>query len=222
MARKWWILIPVALVVLVVVCCLVWFVAGLVAAVLEDYPETMLEDEAAVEPGQLSSDSTVEEWYHLAVHILEEHEWQVSPNLTGLYLSLQCAPDSHEPVLHSVHMQFADAYFVGIIPSIKFGDVYLQSANATASVAIAYHPLRWRHKEIDIATINVGWRQALEISQQQDGATFQREVGDRCTVGLNLDDHEWRVSYGDSGASPRWIGPTIWIDARTGTVLKIE
>jgi hypothetical protein len=219
MTRKRLMLISAAIAVLVVVCCLIWFLVGFVADILEDYPRTILQTETALEPGQFRIDSTVTQWYDLGVHMLQEHGWDVSPDLTRLYASLQCTSKSQEPVLKNVHMQFADAYFSGIIPGIKFGDVYLRSANETASVEIAYQPLRWRHTSVDTTRIKVDWRQALEIAQQHTGSSFLREAGDRCLVGLALDRDVWEVSYGDSGASSPWIGPTISIDARTGKVL---
>jgi hypothetical protein len=219
MTRQRLMLISAATVVVVIVCCFVWFLAGFVADIPEDYPETILQTEVSLGPAQFGTDSTTQEWYNLSVNMLQEYEWDVSPNLTHLYAVLQCTPKSQEPVLDTVHMQFADAYFIGIVPSIKFGDVYLRSANETASVEIAYQPLRWRHTNIDTTKIEIDWRQALEIGQQHTGVAFLREVGDRCLVGLQLDEYMWRVSYGDSGVSSPWIGPTIWIDARTGKVL---
>jgi hypothetical protein len=211
MTRQRLMLISAVLVILVFLCCLVWFLA----AMLDDYPETIVETEVAVKPGQLSMDSTLEEWYDLGVQMLQEHEWDVSLDLTHLYASLQCTSKSQELVLDTVHMQFVGANFTGI----KLGEVYLQPANGTASVQINYEPLRWRHADIDTTRIKVDWRQALEIAQQHTGSSFLREAGDRCLVGLALDRDVWEVSYGDSGASSPWIGPTISIDARTGKVL---
>jgi hypothetical protein len=202
-------------VILVFVCCSVWFLAWFVDTIREIYSETVVETEVALEPGQLSMDSSMEEWYNLGVQMLGEQGWNDSPDLTLLYARFRCTPESQQPVLDSVHMWFARTYFTGI----KFGEVYLQPANGTASVEIAYEPLRWRHTNIDTTRIKVDWHQALEIGRQHTGATFLTEAGDRCLVGLDLDENVWQVSYGDSGASSPWIGPTISIDARTGQVL---
>jgi hypothetical protein len=215
MTRKRLMLISAVPAILVFVCCLVWFLAWLVDTIREIYSETVVETEVALEPGQLSMDSTMEEWYNLGVKMLGEQGWNDSPDLALLYARFQCTPESQQPVLDSVRMWFARAYFTGI----KFGEVCLWPANGTASVEIAREPLRWRHANVDTTRIEIGWRQALEIGEQHTGTAFLREVGDRCLVGLQLDEYMWRVSYGDSGTSSPWIGPTIWIDATTGKVL---
>ena len=211
-------LISAVLVILVFVCCLVWFLTGFIDTIREIYSEQIVKTEVTLEPGQLSMDSTLEEWYNLGVQMLEEQGWDDSPDLTLLYARFQCTPESQQPVLDSIHMWFARAYFAGI----KFGEVYLRPANGTASVEIAYEPLRWRHTGINITRIKVDWRQALEIGGQHTGAAFLREAGDRCLIGLDLNENVWKVSYGDSGASSPWIGPTISIDARTGRCSKIH
>jgi hypothetical protein len=215
MTRERLMLMSAVAVILVFVCCLAWFLAGFIDTIREVYSETMVETEVALEPGQLSTDSTVEEWYDLAVQMLEEQGWNVSPDLALLYARFQCMPKSQQLVLDSVHMRFAGADFTGI----KFGEIYLWPANRTASIEIAREPLRWRHANIDTTRIKIDWRQALEIGEQHAGTAFLREVEDRCLIGLQLDEYMWRVSYGDSGASSPWIGPTICIDATTGKVL---
>ena len=215
MTRQRLMLISTVAGVLAIVCCLAWFWAWLVDTIRETYSETVVETEVALEPSQLSTDSTVEEWYDLAVQMLEEQGWNVSPDLALLYARFQCMPKSQQLALDSVHMRFAGAYLTGI----KFGEVYLWPANRTASIEIAREPLRWRHANIDTTRIEIDWRQALEIGEQHTGTAFLKEVGDRCLVGLDLDENVWQVSYGDSGASSPWIGPTISIDARTGKVL---
>lgn len=220
MTRERWMLISVVTVVFVIACCLVWFLAGFVADILEDYPRTIVETKVALEPGQLSMDSTLEEWYDLGVQVLEEQGWDVSPNLSQISVDLVCSPLPQEPTLRRVYMHFADAYFAGIVPSTKFARVDFEPSIDAASMEIAYQPLRWYKKYLEVARIKVGWREATRIAQQHGGDSFQGKVQNSCHIDLWLYEYRWRISYsGGGGGLSSSTGPTIWIDARTGKVL---
>jgi hypothetical protein len=208
-------------VVLVIVCCLVWFLAGFVADILEDYPETILQTETIFEPGQFGIDSTINEWYDLGVRMLGEQGWDASPNLTQLSVDLVCSPLPQKPILRRVSMHFADAYFAGIVPSTKFAEMHFEPSIHTVSMEIAYEPLRWYQKHLEVGVIKVGWHEAIRIAQQHGGDSFQDKMQSVCHIDLWLYEYRWRISYsgGGDGLHPS-AGPTIWIDARTGKVLS--
>ena len=221
MTRRRWILIPVVILLSVFMCCTACFFAALAYEIRQEGSETVLKTEVPLQPGQLPMESTVEEWYDLAVQMLEEQGWDLSPNLVEFSVHLVCSPLPQKPTLRGLYIFFHDAYFDGTMPSTKSAYMSFKPSIDAVSIEITNYPLRWHRKHLELDAIKVGWRDALRIAQQHGGDSFQARVQNLCRVGLSLDDHRWSVKYSTGGDDlPYSAGPTIRIDGRTGEVLE--
>ena len=218
MTRKLLILIPALILLSAMACCTAWFFAALIHVLSEE--EIVLDTKVPLEPGQLSMDSTVEEWTDLAVQMLEEQGGHVSPSLGELRVNLVCSPPPQEPTLEGVYVFLDDAYFDGIVPGMRAAQVYFVRSTDAVSMQIVDLPLRRHPKRLELDAIRVGLRDALRMAQQHGGDSFQAKVKNNCRIHLRLYEYLWRISYmGGGDGLPSLEGPTIYIDARTGKVL---
>jgi hypothetical protein len=196
----------------VLLCGAAWFAVGLVYELEEvEDPQILVEKEVTVDPDTLPEHPTEQDWYRIAVQILEDHGWNLAPNLTSFFVRVPCQ-SYPEPDLLS--MNFADAYFEGVVPRLKTASVSFDQNTNTGSVLIEYQALRWRHDTLDLSKTNVGLYEALEIADRYGGRDYREDVNDKCRVIISLSEHVWNISYKESGEP--WSEQRILVDFRTG------
>jgi len=198
----------------VVSCCTIW----LVYAIFIDEEESLLVDtEVAIDTSALPTRPTEEDWYQLAVQILETHEWDLPPNLTNMgYASFPCAAS---PTLNAWSMSFEASYFNGIIPTRKSAYIVFNHATSTATVTINSIPFLWprRSAVLDLSKITVDCYEAFEIADTYAGQEFRDSVNDACQMGLGMtSDYIWSIRYREHDQRREDWG--IRVDAITGEV----
>jgi hypothetical protein len=194
----------------VAMCCTIWF--AYVVTTDEEYT-TLVDTKVLIDASALPEEPAIGDWYAIAVQVLKDNDWGLSPNLTSaFYGSLPCQSG---PVLDTLTMNFADAYFNGAIPSVKYAEIILNRSNSTASVHIYYSPMRWLHPSLRLSGVEVDFYEALEIADRQGGQEFRDRVGDACDIGFLIgSDYTWKIDYRKQAQyRERW---GIWVNARTG------
>jgi hypothetical protein len=172
------------LVVGIALCGVAFFLAGLVDEFEEvESPQVLIETEVPIDISILPEYPTEKDWYRIAAQILVDNGWDLSPNLTMLHGFVLC---QSYPILDRLNADFADAYFVGVIPHLKMASFRLDQATSTASVLITYQALRWRHDTLDLSRMEVGLYEALEIADRYGGQEFRESVSNRCVVSIYL------------------------------------
>jgi len=202
----------------VLLCGVAWFAVAWVSdlEVVEE-GEILVHKEVAIHPGFLPEHPTERDWYQITAQLLEDYGWDLSPNLTWLGATGPCAAYT-EPDRFSV--DFADAYFDGVVPHLKSASVFFDRNANTASVWIDHQALRWRHDTLDLSKIEVGLYEALEIADRYDGQHFREDVNDKCTVSIHLNDYVWWIGYKESGEP--WSEQWILVDSRTGEAKRVD
>jgi len=206
------ILVAVLAVVVVVFFCGGWL---LVITITEredvEYPQTLVDRKIAIDTSGLPERPTIDDWYLVAVEVLNDSGWDLQPNLTGIGADMPC---SSNPVLDGLTMHFADSYFDGLTPSLKWASVSLDRSTNTASVEIAYQALRWRHSSLDISNMRTGLYEALEIA-----ARHRRRLGlsvnGKCMSHISISGNVWYIAYKGDG-QPDWPDWRIGVDTKTG------
>lgn len=180
--------------------------------VVED-GEILVDAEVAIDPGILPDHPAERDLYRIAVQLLEDHGWDLAPNLTWIGAGGPC--ESYpEPDRFSA--DFADAYFDGVVLYLKRAGISFDRNTNTASVLMEHQALRWKHDTLDLSKINVGLYEALEIADRHGGRDYRQDVNDECRVYIHLNDHVWKITYKESGEP--WSERSTRVDSRTGEV----
>jgi hypothetical protein len=203
----------------VLLCGVAWFAVAWVSdlEVVED-GEILVHKEVAIDPGFLPEHPTERDWYQITAQLLEDHGWDLAPNLSGLHGFVPC---QSYPEPDRFYLDVAYAYFDGVVPYLKWASVSFDRNANTASVWIEHQALRWRHDTLDLSKIEVGLYEALEIADRYGGQDFRESVNNECLVGIWLGDAEWEIDYAE-------LGPVIWseegilVDFRTGEARRVD
>lgn len=198
-------------------CGAAWLTVGWVynLEVVED-GETLVRKKVAIDPSVLPEHPTEQDLYRIAVQLLEDHGWNLDPNLTWLSASGSC---QSYPKPDRFSVDFADAYFDGVVPHLKWAWISFDRNANTASVWIEHQAIRWRHDTLDLSKANVGMREALEIADRYGGRDYRKDVNDECRVSICLSDDAWNISYKESGEP--WSEQRILVDFRTGKAKQV-
>jgi len=201
----------------VLLCGAAWFAVGLVYELEEvEDPQILVEKEVAIDPGALPEHSTEQDWYRIAVQILEDHGWDLAPNLTVVSALVSCQSC---PTWSRLDMDFADAYLHGVVPYLKMASISFDQNTNTASVLIEHQALRWRHDTLDLSKAKVGLCEALEIADRYAVRDYREDASDGCKASIFLSDHVWKISYKESGEP--WSEQLILVDSRTGKAKQV-
>jgi hypothetical protein len=205
-------------IVCAVVCCVAFSIAGTADEFEEvESPQIIVETVVMIDTSALPEHPTEEDWYTIAVQVLDDKGWDLSPNLTMVSGLFACQPDT---VLDELDLDFADAYFNGIIPYLKTASVSLDRTTNTASVSIAHQALRWRHSTLDLSEMQFGLHEAIRIADRHGGQKFRELVNGRCEMSVLISDYEWIVSYKESGQLI-WSDLRILVDSRSGKARQV-
>lgn len=194
----------------ILLCLVIWF--GYIALADDEYV-TLTDTEVALDANALPENPTEDDWYALAVQVLEAQGWNVSPNLTWLFtVGLSCAPN---PTLNRLVMTFADFYMEGLVPSVKHAELEFDRAAGIVKVHISYSPMHWRHSTLDLSKTIVDFYQAIAIADAYGGQEFRESVNNACDMKVALTSRNvWSVVYRENGQ--RWENWEIRVDAITG------
>ena len=205
--------IGIALVVgCVLLCGAAWLTVGIVYDLeVVKHGETLVDKEVAIDPGVLPEHPAERDLYRIAAQLLEDHGWDLAPNLTWIGASGPC---QSYPEPDRFFVDLADACFDGVVPYLKWAWISFDRNTNTASVLIEHQALRWRHDTLDLSKTDVGLYEALEIADRCGGRDYRQDVNDECRVYISLNDHVWKITYKESGEP--WSEQWILIDSRTG------
>jgi len=193
---------------------LCYYVGGLLYASGTDQRDAILVHKTIeINTSTLPETPSIEDWYPLAVEILEAHNWQLAPNLIGIGASdIPCGP---EPRLDKVSFEFADIYFKGIFPCRKRAHIWLDRTNNTASVDIYYQMMEWQYARLDLTQLKIGLDDAFKIADDYQGKMFRDSVNNKCRMGFWIRANAiWEISYRTEGQL--WEDWEIWVDAING------
>ncbi len=176
---------------------------------------TLVEKTIEIDTNALPEDPTIEDWYPLAIQVLESQNWQLTPNLTDVGAS--DIPCGSELKLDEIHMTFADRYFEGIFPCVKHAYLSLDRIDNTASVHISYEMMEWQYAPLDLTQLKIGLDEAFKIADDYQGKTFRDSVNNECRMGFWIKTNAvWEFTYREQGQ--RWENWEIWVDAINGEV----
>lgn len=199
-------------------CLGAWLLAWLITEQEDvEYPQTIVEKTVAIDTSALAERPTEEDWYAVAVQVLDEEGWDLDPNLTMISALVPC---SAEPALGNLEMHFADAYLDGLMPHLNMATVSLDRATNTASIEIAYQALRWKHSTLDLGKVSVGLYEALEIAGRHSGQEFADGASHQCEASIYLIEYEWRIGFRESGHTT-WPDWRMLVNAQTGEVKRV-
>lgn len=209
--------IPIILFVMLALCScalLCYYGGGLLYASGTDQRVMPLVYETIeIDTSTLPEDPTIEDWYPLAIQILESKNWQLNPNLTSVETSN--IPCDSEPKLNEITFNFADVYFDGIFPCRKRAHIWLNRTNHTASIDIYYEMMEWQYAPLDLAQLEIDLDEAFKIADDYQGKTFRDSVNNECQMGFWIKTNAiWEISYKAEGQ--RWEDWEIWVDAING------
>ena len=209
--------IGIALVVgCVLLCGVSWLTVGIVYDLEEvKHGETLVDKDVAIDPGVLPDHPAERDLYRIAVQLLEDHGWDLAPNLPWIGAGGPCQSNP-EPDRFSV--DFADAYFDGVVPYLKWASISFDRNADTASVWIEHRALRWKHDTLDLSETNIGLYEALEIAELHGGRDYRQDVNSKCGVSIFLNDSVWNIGYKESGEP--WSEQSIRVDYGTGEVKR--
>jgi len=211
------IILPMAIVSLCSLVCTVAFMAYIVLA--DDEYIDVMDIEMALDMSDLPESPTEDDWYALAVQVLEANGWNVSPNLTRLHSTkLPCSPN---PALNGLVMFFADSYMEGYVPSVKHAELVFNRTANTVEVHISYSPMHWGHSRLDLSKTKVDFYQALAIADAYGGRAFRDSVNDACDISVILTSRNvWLVCYRENGQ--QWEDWEIRVNAITGKASRYD
>ncbi|MBN2392410.1 MAG: hypothetical protein JXR84_16895 [Anaerolineae bacterium] len=205
------IILPIAIVILCSLVCTVAFMAYIVLA--DDEYIDVIDTEMTLDMSDLPGSPTEDDWYALAVQVLEANGWNASPNLTWFYtIELPCSPN---PVLSSLKMMFADSYMDGLVPSVKYAELKFDRTTNTVTVHIFYSPMHWGHPTLDLSKTTVDFYQMLAVADAHGGQEFRESVNNACDIRVILTSRNtWSVKYRENGR--QWENWEIRVNAITG------
>jgi len=172
------------------------------------------EQEFDMDTSALPEKPTVDDWYTLAIRVLEAQDGQPTPDLVRIYSHTPC---QSEPALDGIGMHFATFHFEGVWPSVKYAYMSLNRSSSKASVDLFYALMDWHYSVLDLSQVDVSFYEAFEIADSYAGQAFRKAVDDKCDIGFRIDaSYIWKISYRKYGQPVEdW---EIWVNAVTGEV----
>lgn len=208
----------IAISILAGVCLVVGCVAIVIAEELEDIvPELLVEAEVEIDTSTLlPREPTAEDWYPVAVQLLDEQGGRSPMKLYSLggYTD-SCVPSLS---LNHFHAEFMAYEFRGILPYKRFAQLSFDQAAGSAFVWITEEgPVLTRSPLMDFSKVKVHSREVLDLAEQAGGEQYRQRVNNQCQISISLVRYKWKIYYWQHGQKD---APGLWIevDARTGKI----
>lgn len=207
------ILSPLFVLLLITLCCI-----GLVFYIVvadEEYID-LLSTETTFEVDTLPEYPNENDWYELAVRILEGYDKDMSPNLYRITTNV--IPCTLNLSLDHLTLEFADSYFAeGYIPSIKYAELTFDRESGIVEVQTSYSPMHWGHSSLELSKTTVDFYEALALADVFKGQEFRESLDNACEISVRLtSNHYWLIAYRENDGE--WQNWRIQIDAVTGEV----
>lgn len=184
-----------------------------------EYP-TLVDTTVTIDTSALPEKPTEDDWYPIALQVLEDNGWELPPNLVMLSSGIPCSPPA---ALQRLHLDFAATDLVGLIPHRKSASMYLDRTTSTAAVFIydAGPGFALSHN-LEFSEMTVGSREALEIADAHGGEELRKQMGDDCEVSIWIRKHTWEIHYHRVSEQPARPLLHIEIDARSGKIKRVS
>lgn len=181
----------------------------------EGKPIVLVDTRGDFDASGLPEEPTLNDWYALAMQVLETYDYQFEPDLKHIYYArLPCGSKVNSNV---VEMAFESFYFDGRTPNVKSAVISFDRSANEVSIYIYYHQFEFKVSQLDLSRIQVEPNEALEIADHFAGQNFRDSINDNCTMAIQLDsDYMWKVRYHKNGQ--QWEDWEIWVDAIDGEV----
>ncbi len=177
------------------------------------------ETTVKIDTSGLPENATEEDWYPLALQVLEESGWELPPNLVMLGSSIPCSPPA---TLKKLDLEFIATDLVGIIPHPKAASLDLDRLAGTASIEFYdAGPGFTRSRVLEFSEMRVRLHDALDIADANGGQQFRKQVASSCRAYIYVRDYTWKIFYYSEPSQPNHPSWSVDIDARTGKATRL-
>lgn len=210
------ILINIGLVISI--CLVLFFLFGLVLEMEKyGYSQGILYEQVPINVESLPMEPNEKDWYLIAIDVLDQVGWGLDLNVTQLGTTVTYSTNVS---MDTVSIDFADAYFKGLVPYIRYASLYLDRSTARAFVSIDEYSFKWKHAVVDLDKSKIDFYRAFEIAKLNGIQDFIEDKNGPFIVNIYISNDGWDVGIREY--IKRWPDWKIRIDPITGEAKRVE